>query len=345
MNLTRLYLFVTRFSQRLIIAATQIFVLGVLSWHILRFYPGDRWYLVRLGSYFAPWLMMALVPFLSVALLGRRLKLATLALVAMLLFIGRYAYLFLPRPAIADNSAASLKIMTFNVNYNNRKAQEISELIRKENPDVIAFQELTKKLAVPLEAELGTDYPYSLSGDIIVTRGGGSAVAIASRYPLTKAVKSLESQRVVQAIVQTPEGAINLWNIHPVVAVSSERWQIQRDIIEVVAGEVARSEGPVIVVGDFNTTDQAENYALLGDQLKDSYQVAGRGFGFTFPVLSSRPSRDQSWRTQLLYLLAPVVRIDHILVSSHFSVQEIHIIPDNLGSDHRPVVATLQLKP
>jgi endonuclease/exonuclease/phosphatase family metal-dependent hydrolase len=83
---------------------------------------------------------------------------------------------------------------------------------------------------------------------------------------------------------------------------------------------------------------------LLGAQLNDAYQVAGRGFGFTFPVLTSLPSRHRSWRMQLLYLLAPVVRIDHILVSSHFNVQEIHFVPDNLGSDHRPVVATLQLK-
>jgi vancomycin resistance protein VanJ len=327
MNLTRLGLSAARFSQRLIIAATQIFVLGVLSWHILRFYPGDRWYLVRLGSYFAPWLMMALVPFLSLALLGRRLKLATLALLAMLLFIGRYAYLFLPRPAIAGNSAASLKIMTFNVHYNNRKAQEISEMIRKEKPDIIAFQELTPEMAVPLEAELGTDYPYRLGGDGVANYAGRFfTVAIASRYPLTKAVKPLESQRVARAIVQTPNGSIHLWNIHPVVAVSSERWQLQRDIIASVAGEIAKVEGPVIVVGDFNTTDQAENYELLGDHLADAYHIAGQGFGFTFPVMTSRPLRQQPWHTQLLYLLAPVVRIDHILVSSHFNVQEIHFI-------------------
>ena len=339
MNLIRLGLSAARFSYRLIIAAAQIFVLGVLSWHILRFYPGDRWYPVRLGSYFAPWLMMALVPFLSLALLGRRFKLASLALVAMLLFIGRYTYLFLPRPAIADNSAASLKIMTFNVHYNNRKAQEISEMIRKENPDVIAFQELTNGLAIPLEAELGADYPYTLAGTM-----DRFTVALASRYPLVKAPEPLASQRLVRATLQGPDGLIDIWVIHPYVGVSSEGWQLQKDILEVVAGEVAKAEGPVIVMGDFNTTDQAENYALLGDHLKNAYQVAGQGFGFTFPVMSSRPSRNHSLRTQILYWLAPVVRIDHIMVSSHFNVREIHLIPDNLGSDHRPVVATLQWK-
>jgi endonuclease/exonuclease/phosphatase family metal-dependent hydrolase len=179
-------------------------------------------------------------------------------------------------------------------------------MVRKEKPDVIAFQELTHGLAIPLEAELGTDYPYTIPGDNM----GGFTVAIASRYPLTKAPRPLESQRIAHATLQTPEGPIDMWNIHPVVAVSSERWQIQREIIEAVVGEVARG-----------------------------------GFGFTFPMITSQPPRHQPWHRQLLYLLAPVVRIDHILVSSHFTVQEAHFIPDNLGSDHRPVVATLQLKP
>ena len=43
----------------------------------------------------------------------------------------------------------------------------------------------------------------------------------------------------------------------------------------------------------------------------------------------------------LFALVAPVVGIDHIFVSAHFTAQEIHIIPESYGSDHRPVVATL----
>ena len=50
----------------------QLFVIAVLAWNVLRFYPGDRWLLVRLGNYFAPWLFMGLVPALVVAALGRR---------------------------------------------------------------------------------------------------------------------------------------------------------------------------------------------------------------------------------------------------------------------------------
>src|SRR5262245_15471081 len=131
MNLTQLHwysLILLRLIQRLIIAATQIFVLLVLSWHILRFYPGDRWVLIRWGSYLAPWLMLALVPALCIALAGRRRWLALLTLLAFVLFTGRYSYLFTPKPAIAGAQGKTLKVMTFNVLYTNHNAQAIATL-------------------------------------------------------------------------------------------------------------------------------------------------------------------------------------------------------------------------
>jgi vancomycin resistance protein VanJ len=341
MNLAQFYLFgltLVRLIRRLMIAATQFFVLGVLSWHLLRFYQGDRWLPVRIGSYLAPWLMLSLVPALSIALAGRRRWLATLALVAISLFAGRYSYLFTPGPAIAGTPAETLKVMTFNVLYSNHDAQRIATLVRQEKPDIIAFQEFTPGLANLLQPRLAADYPYTLSGYM-----DGFALALASRYPLAEAARPPQAQRTLRATVQTPAGPVDLWNIHPVVALSSDRWQIQREILEAVAGEVARATGPVIVLGDFNTMDQAENYELIAAHLVDVYQVAGQGFGFTFPEPVALPP-GLPWYAQPLRLISPVVRIDHIMVSAHFTAQEAHVIPESAGSDRRPLVATLQLK-
>src|SRR5262245_11233671 len=150
MNLAQLHWFsltLLRFIQRLLMAATQLYILTVLSWHILRFYPGDRWFPVRLGSYLAPWLMLALAPALCVALASRRRWLALLALVAIVLFASRYSYLFTPKPAIAGTEGETLKVMTFNVLYSNHNAQGIAALVRQEKPDIIAFQEFVPELA------------------------------------------------------------------------------------------------------------------------------------------------------------------------------------------------------
>jgi endonuclease/exonuclease/phosphatase family metal-dependent hydrolase len=101
-----------------------------------------------------------------------------------------------------------------------------------------------------------------------------------------------------------------------------------------VAEMAEEDGGPLVVMGDFNTTDQTENYGLVADKLTDVHWSVGRGFGFTFPDLR-RYGADSP-------VVGPVVRIDHIFVSEHLTPQETHVIPSGHGSDHRPVVATLR---
>jgi hypothetical protein len=50
------------------LAIAYLLVLVLIVWPLLRLYPGDRWLPVRLGSYFTPWLLMALLPALAIAL-------------------------------------------------------------------------------------------------------------------------------------------------------------------------------------------------------------------------------------------------------------------------------------
>jgi vancomycin resistance protein VanJ len=122
--------------------------------------------------------------------------------------------------------------------------------------------------------------------------------------------------------------------------VGRHSWDAQRQILAGVASAVNGEERPLIVLGDFNTTPQAENFDLLANRLTDVHQAAGRGFGFTFPepaALAALP-----WYLQPARLLAPVVRIDHILVNDRFMPLESYVVPAGYGSDHRPVVATVR---
>jgi hypothetical protein len=48
------------------------FSLGLLASYLLRWWPGDRLFPVRLINYAMPWLLFALAPGLIVALLARR---------------------------------------------------------------------------------------------------------------------------------------------------------------------------------------------------------------------------------------------------------------------------------
>ena len=69
----------SHFLGRLSLAAVQILILGTFAWLGLRWYPGDRWLPIRLGNYFAPWLLLALFPALAMILLARRRRWAGLA--------------------------------------------------------------------------------------------------------------------------------------------------------------------------------------------------------------------------------------------------------------------------
>jgi vancomycin resistance protein VanJ len=321
-----------RFLGRLTIAAAWLFALALAAWNLARVYPGDRWLPVRLGNFFAPWLFMALAPALLVALLGRRRWLASLVLLLGLVFGLRYWPLLAPRLPLlrAQASETQLSVMTFNVHYANRDAAAIAQLIRTEAPDVIAMQELTRELADSLQAELGADYPYFLGGD------AWGLTALMSRYPLTEQPVPPEVWHTRRATVETPAGPLSIWSVHLSTALAQRRWELQKEMAAVIAREIDATPGPSIVLGDFNTTDQTENYRLIAGRLTDVHWAVGQGFAFTFPDMRRYTGRS--------LVPGPLVRIDHIFVSRHFIPQEIHVAPSGYGSDHRPVIATLRFK-
>ncbi|MEW5958991.1 MAG: endonuclease/exonuclease/phosphatase family protein [Chloroflexota bacterium] len=328
----------SRFLARLSLAAAQILALGIIMWLGLRLYPGDRWLAVRLGSYFAPWLLVALLPALAITLLARRRGWTGVVLLLILLLGSRYWPLFDPTPAAigAERPASELRVMTFNVHYANRRDGDIAHLIAAEQPDLVAFQELSDELGGALLPQLAADYPYQWVDD-----SWGLSTALISRYPLESQPKPPAAARVQPARLATPAGKIAVWNVHPPTAIDDRGWAVQRRMLAAVAEAVEADQGPVIVLGDFNTTPDAENYALLGKRLTNVHYAVGRGFGFTFPetdLLARLP-----WYAQPFRVLGPLVRIDHILVSQHFAPLETHAVADGLGSDHRPVVATLRL--
>ncbi|MBN1992624.1 MAG: endonuclease/exonuclease/phosphatase family protein [Anaerolineae bacterium] len=328
-----------RFGGRLSIAASQIFVVALLAWQVLRHYPGDRWLAIRLGSYFAPWFFMALLPAFVIAWLGQRRRLMGAIGLLLLIFGASYGPLLTPRLAQvkAENTTNELRVMTFNVHYANRNAQSIADLIHVEKPDLIAIQELTDELALLLLPQLAAEYP-----DYVVADSPGFSKALLSRYPLAAPSGPTEVWCGLPAVVDTPGGHVVVWNVHPVPAVRQDGWERQHQALIALIQEIERENRPLIVLGDFNTTDQAENYRLVATRLTDVHRVVGRGFGFTFPepdVLAWMP-----WYAQPFKMVSPVVRIDHIFVSEHFAPQETHVISKGYGSDHRPVVATLRFR-
>ncbi|HLH59111.1 MAG TPA: endonuclease/exonuclease/phosphatase family protein, partial [Streptosporangiaceae bacterium] len=100
-------------------------------------------------------------------------------------------------------------------------------------------------------------------------------------------------------------------------------WTASRDIgVRALGKAIAADPGErVVLLGDLNGTTGDRALAPLTTQLRSAQDVAGNGFGFTWPASF------------------PVVRIDQILVRG-VTPDSSWVLPSN-GSDHRPVAARL----
>ena len=86
-----------------------------------------------------------------------------------------------------------------------------------------------------------------------------------------------------------------LVNVHPTTPerplVRRARYPSRPASIRVVPSAVSgtaladlhQRQGPLLVVGDFNTSDRQPLYRELGRELRDTYREVGWGLGYTFP--------------------------------------------------------------
>jgi vancomycin resistance protein VanJ len=294
----------------------------------MRWWPGDRFLPVQWLNYFMPWLLAGLLPALLSAGLARRKWLSTMLVIPTVLIVLTFAPLFLPRADVILANQPSLKVMSFNTWWRNRSSKALTGLIQQEQPDLIFLQELNPEIVLLLKNRLSHLYP---DNELHFYYEPGVKQGIISRYPITPLGVSSEQGRVQKARLETPYGQIMVWNVHPLQPLS---WSRHYQQMVNLAAAIAGTEAPLIVAGDFNTTDQSETYGMVNQYLTNAHWQAGWGFGFSFPA-----SRFEIEEVPVPPI--PMVRIDHIFYSDHFFGYNAYTVDDNVGSDHFPVVAEL----
>lgn len=302
---------------------------GLTLWYALRWWPGDRLLPVRLLNYFMPWLLVGLLPGLILAGLARR-KVTFLALAIPVSLISlSFAPLFLPQPPAVLAANTSIKVMSYNVWGRNKTLEQAARLIRQEQPDILLLQEVYPPLAKNLAAMLHDLYPDAQLHVAYEPRAGQ---AVFSRFPVTPVALAYEKGRTQKVSLTTPAGRIAVWNLHPNVP---QPWTRHFQQLSALTEDIAQIGEPLIVGGDFNTTDHSETYELVNQYLENAHWEAGWGFGFTFPAHQPR--------FKSIPILTPLLRIDHIFYSPHFTAHHARTLSESGGSDHFPVVAELTL--
>jgi vancomycin resistance protein VanJ len=201
--------------------------------------------------------------------------------------------------------------------------------------DVLALEELTPQAAATYAKQLASAYPFHV---VAGTVGLWSRLPLSDVRPVdtgmdygplgaTKpAAVKLSYNRALRATVTTPHGPLAVYVAHLGSVRVTPRtgfWTVFRDrnaqaLAKAVAADPSKR---VVLLGDLNGTTDDRAFHALTSQLRSAQELAGDGFGFSWPAAF------------------PVVRIDQILVRG-VTPQRSWVLPAT-GSDHLPVAASI----
>jgi len=317
-------------------AASWLFLALVVAAAVLLHWAGDSSWPMTLLTFGPRWIvLLPLAPLAVMSLLFCRRALVPLLLAAGCA-VGPVMGFCVPWRSIADRQPGktqALRVVTFNVGGVTDSAGFI-EFLRAARADVIAFQEWPRERPFPKEVENG--WHSARNGELFV----------ASRFPIVDlAVAPHGTDRrnapAIRCDIETPAGTVHLHCLHLYTlrkgldAVISQKWKgapelqrvtaIRNEESQIASRFAGESDGPAIVVGDFNMPSDSTIFHRDWRSWQDAFSVRGFGFGYTFA--SSRIG----------------LRIDHVLADAkHWQVRSCEVGPD-LAGQHRPVVADLLL--
>ncbi|MBL8131012.1 MAG: endonuclease/exonuclease/phosphatase family protein [Anaerolineae bacterium] len=314
--------------------ASGAYAIITLLYFGLRLIAGEAFDPVALGSSLMPAFLLP-APILLVAMLaGRRWGAAGLLLPGAAFFLIGYGGRFVP-PALrafsGGESADRLTVLTYNLQSRLDDFDPMITIIREANADVVALQELLTPASRAFDAALGDLYPYRV---LRPTDDFARGMGILSKFPLSEAhyfdAIILGSQRV--RLTLDDGGQIVFYNAHPVPprTLGDFDSSVRSAEIGVLLADAEAFRGErVFVAGDFNATDQTDDYARVrAAGFSDAYAAAGFSLGPTFPNMMRFGLR-----------LPPIIRIDYVFYRGDcWQASAARVIGDSGGSDHYPLL-------
>jgi vancomycin resistance protein VanJ len=279
---------------------------------------------------FLPWLGL----FIPVLLAGALLRRSASAVAALLLPAMVWLHLFGAVVSDKSHPGGFLTVASENVNAGNPDPAGTARDLAASGADVLALVELTPQATGTYEKELAKAYPYhTLQGTVglwsKLPLSDTQPIDVIDYGPLADTVpggNEMVSGRALRTTVATGHGPLTVYVAH----LGSVRvnpmagfWTASRDIGVQALGQAIAADPSkrVVLLGDLNGTLGDRALADITAQLHSAQDLAGNGFGFTWPASF------------------PVLRIDQILIRG-VAPGSSWVLPAN-GSDHRPVEARI----
>ena len=313
-------------AARVVTKLLQAALLATLLASALAWIAAD-WWVADLASHFR------LQYLVSAALLGvvfaawRRTRWWLVAAAALLLNAAPvYAWLGAPSTGpLAQSGVAKrlpVRVAAANLFWRSDEYDDVRRWARASGSDVLVFVEVSARWEREL-APLRDRWPHAM----FALKPGHSGTLVLSRWPLREeGVVSVHSRGTPDPVLGVAmPGAV--WRLVPIHA----NWPMGRLAsayraadLEGLADVAARSDRPLLAIGDFNLSPLSPHFtALLRDgRLRNA--ASGRGWLPTWPV----------------FLPVMGIQIDHALTSPDIAVNSFAVGVIK-GSDHRPIVVDL----
>jgi vancomycin resistance protein VanJ len=273
--------------------------------------------------------------FIPVLLAGALWRRSASAVAALLLPVLVWLNLFGGLLGDKSRPGGNLTVAEHNVGAGNPNPAGTARDLAASGADVLALVELSPQARGTYEKELAQAYPYhTVQGTV----GLWSKLPLSDTQPVdikmdygpladTKPVDiKMAYNRALRTTVATDQGPLAVYVAHLGSARVNPRAGFstaQRDRGAQALGKAIAAEQNkrVVLLGDLNGTMDDRAFDDITSQMLSAQDVAGNGFGFSWPAKF------------------PVVRIDQILVRG-VEPESSRVLPAT-GSDHRPVAARI----
>ena len=268
---------------------------------------------------------------------GRSLKAKALMAAMLIVTAGYQAYRIYPYTPLAEPQVLTtekdpddtLDLMVSNVLMDNRNADQLLALVEQVKPDLLLALEPDKwweQQLKPLEKQ----YPYTLKAPLdnrygLLFYSRLELIDPELRYLVKDDIPSIRTG------VRLPSGReVTVYGVHPEPPSPTEaETSLERDVeLLLVADEVEKLQGPVVVMGDLNDVAWSYTTQLFQETSQLLDPRIGRG------MFNSYNAKNPLMRWPL----------DHVFIAENFMLVDLERLP-SIGSDHFPIHTVLSLKP
>jgi endonuclease/exonuclease/phosphatase (EEP) superfamily protein YafD len=262
----------------------------------------------------------------------KRDKLMLTALVSALIIqaINIYPYTSIATEQVLQAETQStqdtqISVMVANVYMDNTAHIKLIEQIKRWNPDILLTLESDLRWQKALRGII-RNYPYKIEIPLSNTYGMHLYSQLPLRQDTVRYLLDDDIPSIKTLVLLRNNKWVELYGVHPKPPVPTEDANSKkRDAEIVIVGkEVAESDYPVIVVGDFNDVAWSHTTRLFQEVSGLLDPRIGRGFYNTF-------------NANYPFLRWP---LDHVFHSNHFKLVQMERLP-TINSDHFPVFTRL----